>query len=151
MMQINTYLFLNGSCEEAFMRYQSILGGQITAMYRHAGGPMEGHVSPEWRDKIMHACLDLGDRKLMGSDACDRFKPLQGFSLQVVPQNAADAERIFAALGEGGGTVTMPLEQTFWAERFGMLVDRFGVPWMVNYEGQVAAPVAADRAMADAQ
>ena len=85
----------------------------------------------------MHVCLNFGDRQLMGSDACGRFQPLQGFSIQVAGRSAEDAERIFAALGEGG-TVNMPLEQTFWAERFGMLVDRFGVPWMVNYDGQVS-------------
>lgn len=138
-MQTSTYLFLDGTCEEAFKRYEQILGGRITAMIRHAGTPAADHVPPEWQDKIMHACLNFGDRQLMGSDAFGRFQPLQGFSIQVAGRSAEDAERIFAALGEGG-TVTMPLESTFWAERFGMLVDRFGVPWMVNYDGQVRGP-----------
>jgi PhnB protein len=137
-MQTSTYLFLDGTCEEAFERYRQILGGRITAMYRHAGTPAAEQVPPEWQDKIMHACLDLGDRQLMGSDACGRFQPLQGFSIQVAATSANDAERIFTALAEGGN-VTVPLEQTFWAERFGMLVDRFGVPWMVNYDGQVSS------------
>ncbi len=137
-MQTSTYLFLDGTCEEAFKRYEQILGGRITAMYRHAGTPTAEQVPPEWQDKIMHACLDFGDRQLMGSDACGRFQPLQGFSVQVAAKDANDAERIFTALAEGGN-VTMPLEQTFWAERFGMLVDRFGVPWMVNYDGQVGS------------
>ena len=146
-MQTSTYLFLDGTCEEAFTRYQQILGGQITAMIRHAGTPAAEHVPPEWHDKIMHVCLNFGDRQLMGSDACGRFQPLQGFSIQVAGQSAEDAERIFAGLGEDG-TVTMPLGPTFWAERFGMLVDRFGVPWMVNYDGQVgsAAPEAVSAA-----
>jgi PhnB protein len=148
-MQTSTYLFLDGTCEEAFTRYQQVLGGRITAMIRHAGTPAQDHVPPEWQDKIMHVCLDLGDRQLMGSDACGRFQPLQGFSIQVAGSSAKDAERIFTALGEGG-TVNMPLQQTFWAERFGMLVDRFGVPWMVNYDGEVAstAPGAAGTARA---
>jgi PhnB protein len=136
-MQTSTYLFLDGTCEEAFTRYQQILGGRITAMHRHAGTPAAEHVPPEWHEKIMHVCLNFGDRQLMGSDACGRFQPLQGFSVQVAGKSAEDAERIFAALSKGG-TVNMPLEQTFWAERFGMLVDRFGVPWMVNYDGQVS-------------
>ena len=134
-MQVNTYLLLDGHCEEAFTRYQQILGGRITGMYRHAGTPGADHVPPEWQNKIMHVCLDFDGRQLMGSDAPPgRSKPPGGFSVQVAAETAGEAERIFAALGEGG-TVTMPLAQTFWAERFGMLVDRFGVPWMVIVAG----------------
>jgi PhnB protein len=133
-MQLNQYLFLTGQCEEAFLSYQQILGGEITAMLKHAGTPGESHVSPEWGDKVMHVCLDLGGCKLMGSDAPpERAKPLGGFSVQVAPASVAEAERIFAALAEGGD-VTMPLQQTFWSPAFGMLTDRFGVPWMINYE-----------------
>ena len=133
-MQLNPYLFLSGQCEEAFAAYQRILGGEITLMLKHAGTPAAGHVPPEWQDKIMHACLDLGGRKLMGSDAPPgRTKPPGGFSVQIAADSVAEAERVFAALAEGG-EVTMPLQQTFWSERFGMLTDRFGVPWMINCE-----------------
>jgi len=132
MMQVNTYITFDGSCEEAFTRYQQILGGRITIMMRHAGTPAAAHVPAEWQDKIMHACLDLGGGLLMASDAPpDRFKQPQGFSVQIAVEAVGEAERVFAALAEHG-SVGMPLQQTFWAERFGMLVDRFGVPWMLN-------------------
>lgn len=133
-MQLNQYLFLSGDCEEAFQIYQRVLGGEITLMLKHAGTPAASHVPPEWQDKIMHACLELGHAKLMGSDAPPgRAKPPGGFSVQISTGSVAEAERVFAALAEGG-EVTMPLGETFWSERFGMLTDRFGVPWMINCE-----------------
>lgn len=131
-MQLNQYLFLSGQCEEAFKAYQRILGGEITLMLKHVGTPAASHVPAEWQDKIMHACLELGDRKLMGSDAPPgRVKPMGGFCVQVAASGVAEADRVFAALAEGG-EVTMALQQTFWSDRFGMLVDRFGVPWMID-------------------
>ncbi|MGZ5095601.1 MAG: VOC family protein, partial [Burkholderiales bacterium] len=106
----------------------------IDAMMTHAGTPAEAHVPPEWRNKIIHARLVVGDEVLMGSDAPpDRFQKPQGFSVSIQINKPADAERIFKALAENG-TVQMPFEQTFWAFRFGMCVDRFGIPWMVNCE-----------------
>lgn len=136
-MQLNNYLFLDGRCEVAFARYQQVLGGTMLAMIRHTGTPAEEHVPPEWRDKIMHACLEIDGWRLMGSDAPPgRGSKLGGFSIQIATDSAAEAERVFAALGEGG-TISMPIGQTFWAERFGMLTDEFGVPWMVNFEGAV--------------
>lgn len=139
-MQLNQYLFLSGECEEAFKAYQRILGGEITLMLKHYGTPAAGHVPPEWQDKIMHACLDLGGRKLMGSDAPPgRAKPLGGFCVQVAAGSVAEVERIFAGLAEGG-EVTMPLGQTFWSERFGMLTDRFGVPWMIDCDPSAQGP-----------
>ena len=138
-MRLNQYLFLSGNCEEAFRAYQRILGGEITHMLKHAGTPGESHVPPEWQDKIMHARLDLDGRWLMGSDAPPgRARPLGGFAVQVSAGSVAEAERVFAALADGG-EVTMPLQQTFWSERFGMLVDRFGVPWMIDCEPRSAA------------
>ena len=137
-MLASTYLFFEGNCEEAFTCYQQILGGRIIAMLSARGTPAEPGMPPGWADKIMHACLDLGETKLMASDAPPgRSSPPGGFSVNLMPETAEEAERIFAALSEGG-VVRMPLESTFWAERFGMLVDRFGVPWMINYAGQVA-------------
>lgn len=141
-MQLNQYLFLSGRCEEAFRAYQQILGGEITLMLKHADAPSASHMPAEWRDKIMHACLELGGRKLMGSDVPPgRVKPMGGFCVQVAAAGVPEAERVFAALAEGG-EVTMDLQQTFWSERFGMLVDRFGVPWMIDCGPSAAAPEA---------
>jgi PhnB protein len=137
-MQLNPYLTFNGRCEEAFRFYEKCLGGKITAMIPHAGTPAEQHVPPEWRDKIMHTRLEIGEQILMGSDAPPgRFEQPKGFSVSLNVKNPAEAERIFQALSEKGA-VQMPLQQTFWAARFGMCVDRFGTPWMVNCEQPAA-------------
>jgi PhnB protein len=133
-MQLNPYLTFKGQCEEAFKFYEKSLGGKITAMFPHAGTPAEQHVPPEWRSKIMHASLTIDNQVLMGSDAPPgRYEQPQGVSVSLNVKTPADAERIFKALSENG-KVTMPLQQTFWAARFGMTVDRFGIPWMVNCE-----------------
>jgi PhnB protein len=137
-MQINPYLTFKGQCEAAFKFYEQCLGGKIEAMITHAGTPAEAHVPAEWRNKVLHARLTVGDNVLMGSDAPpDRYEQPKGFSVTLGIDNLADAERIFNALAENG-TVKMPLQQTFWAARFGMLVDRFGIQWMVNCERATA-------------
>jgi len=131
-MQLNAYLLFKGNCEEAFRFYEKCLGGRIEAMIPHAGTPAEQHVSAEWRNKIMHARLVVGDAVLMGSDApLDRFEEPKGFSVSLTINDPAEAERLFHALEEGG-IVKMPIQQTFWSPRFGMLVDQFGIPWMIN-------------------
>ncbi len=131
-MQLNPYLFFNGQCEAAFKFYAQVFGGKIDGMLTHAGTPAEQQVPAEWRDKIMHARLIVGDQVLMASDAPpDHYEKPKGFSVSIQLKDPAEAERIFNALAENG-TVQMPLEQTFWAKRFGMCVDRFGIPWMVN-------------------
>ncbi|MBI1895923.1 MAG: VOC family protein [Acidobacteria bacterium] len=133
-MEIIPYLVFSGQCETAFRFYEQCLRGKIEAMLPHAGTPAEAHVPPEWRSKIMHARLVVGDAVLMGSDAPpDRYQAPQGFSVTLQMKDPAEADRIFHALAENG-TVRMPIQQTFWAVRFGMLVDRFGIPWMVNCE-----------------
>lgn len=133
-MQLNPYLTFNGRCEAAFGFYERSLGGKIVAMVPHAGTPAEQHVPSEWRNKILHARLMVGDEVLMGSDAPpDRYEEPKGISVTLQIEDPADAERIFHALAENG-TVRMPIQQTFWAARFGMLVDQFGIPWMVNCE-----------------
>ncbi len=133
-MKLNSYLFFNGQCEAAFKFYEKCLGGKIDAMLTHAGTPAEAQVPANWRDKIMHARLIVGDEVLMGSDAPpEHFQQPQGFSVALGVDDAAEAERIFNALADKG-TVRMPIQQTFWAVRFGMLVDRFGIPWMINCE-----------------
>lgn len=131
-MQLNPYLHFNGQCEEAFNFYQRSLGGKIEAMLSHQGTPAESCVPAEFCNKIMHARLILGDQVLMGCDATpDRYQKPQGFSANIQVANPAEAERIFGELAQDG-TVQMPIQETFWATRFGMVVDRFGIPWMVN-------------------
>jgi PhnB protein len=133
-MQLNPYLLFNGQCEAAFKFYAEVLGGKIVAMITHAGTPAESQVPSEWRDKIMHARLVVDGKVLMGSDAPPgRYEEPKGFSVAIGVDKPEDAERIFHALAEKG-TVRMPLQKTFWATRFGMLVDRFGIAWMINGE-----------------
>lgn len=133
-MKLTVYLNYPGTCKEAFKFYQSILGGEITAEMRYEGSPMESDVAPEWRGKIMHACLHVGGMDLMASDGPPEwFVTPQGYHISIQLDDPAETERVFSALSEGG-QVTMPLEQTFWAKRFGMLTDRFGIGWMVNCE-----------------
>jgi PhnB protein len=133
-MKLNTYLVFDGNCEAAFKFYAETLGGKIAAMMPHEGTPAADHVPPDWRAKILHARLELDDQLLMGSDAPPgRFEASKGFSVTLGVEKPAEAERVFAALA-AGGTVRMPLGKTFFAERFGMLVDRFGIPWMVVCE-----------------
>ncbi len=133
-MQLNPYLLFNGQCEAAFRFYEKVLGGKIEAMMTYAGSPMADQMSPEWRNKIMHARLTIGDSMLMGSDPPpDRYEAVKGFSVTLGIDDPGEAERIFHALSENG-TVQMAIQKTFWAARFGMLVDQFGTPWMVNCE-----------------
>jgi PhnB protein len=103
-------------------------------MMPHEGTPIADQVPAKWRNKILHASLKVGDEVLMGADAPpDHYQKPQGFSVTLGMKDPAEAERIFHALAENG-TVQMPLQETFWAARFGMLVDRFGIPWMINCE-----------------
>ncbi len=133
-MQLNPYLTFNGRCEAAFRYYEKILGGKIVAMIPHEGTPAAEHVPPEWQKKIIHARLVVGDKLLMGSDAPpDRYEAPKGFSVTIGVDTAVEAERIFNALADNG-KVKMPLQETFWAIRFGMLVDQFDIPWMVDCE-----------------
>jgi len=133
-MQLSPYLNFGGRCEAAFKFYEQCLGGTIVTMATYAGSPVAEHVPPEWRNKILHVSLKVGDDVLMGCDAPpDRFQEPKGFSVALGVKDPAEAERVFGALAEGGA-ITMALQQTFWSARFGMLVDRFGMPWMINCE-----------------
>ena len=133
-MSLNPYLHFNGQCETAFKFYEKVLGGKIESMMTHGDSPMADKVSADWRNKIMHASLNLGDGVLMGSDAPPQyFKKPQGFSVSFSLKDPAKAEKIFKALSEKGA-VEMPLQQTFWAKRFGMCTDQFGIAWMINCE-----------------
>jgi PhnB protein len=131
-MQLLPYLHFNGDCETAFRYYERCLGGKIEAMLTHAGSPAEQHVPAEWRSKILHARLVVRDAVLMASDAPPgHYQKPQGFSVSIQISEPVRADDIFRSLADGG-TVIMPFGQTFWAARFGMLVDKFGIPWMVN-------------------
>jgi PhnB protein len=136
-MELNTYLTFNGQCEAAFKFYERALGGKIIAMLTHAGTPAAQHVSKDWQNKIMHARLQFGDRFLMASDVPPDRIDTKGFHVQIGVNDPTEADRIFGALA-ANGKVTMPLEETFWAARFGMLVDQFGIPWMINCEKAAA-------------
>jgi PhnB protein len=130
--QLNTYLFFTGRCEEALTFYQQVLGGEITAMMRYKDTPEKERLSAEWHDKVIHACLEVGDRKLMASDGPPSYERTpQGFDVQLDIAEPEEADRIYNALLEGG-QARLPLDKTFFARRFGMLVDRFGTPWMIN-------------------
>ncbi len=131
-MKMNPYLFFNGDCEAAFTFYEQCLGGKITAKMTNADSPMAEQTPPERRNQIMHMMLTVGNMELMGSDMPPEYseKP-QGFYVNLEFDNVAEGEQVFDALAENG-TIRMPLEETFWAKRFGMLIDRFGTPWMVN-------------------
>ncbi len=131
-MHINPYLNFNGQCESAFRFYEQVLGGKIEAMIPHEGTPAAEHVPADWRQKIMHARLTVDGNVLMGSDAPPQHQSeTKGFHVSIGVDDPARAERIFSALAESG-TVQMPIQETFWAVRFGMVVDRYGTPWMVN-------------------
>jgi PhnB protein len=133
-MQLNAYLIFNGRCEEAFKFYEQCLGGKIEVMVPHTGTPAADHMPAGWGDKILHARLKVGDAVLMGSDAPpDHYQQPAGFSVSIQVKDPAEAERIFHALAKDG-SVKMAIQQTFWAIRFGMLVDQFGIPWMINCE-----------------
>lgn len=132
-MKLSTYLMFDGNCREAFTLYQAVLGGKLTAMMDHRGTPAEAHVPPDWVDKILHACLEIEGQMLMASDAPpDRSDgPMRSVSVSVNVPEVAEADRIFAGLSEGA-TIRMPMAETFWSPRFGMLRDRFGTNWMVG-------------------
>jgi PhnB protein len=133
-MQLSPYLHFNGQCEEAFRFYEQSLGGKITGLQTHGDSPMAAHMPVEWHGKVLHASLTLDGNVLMGSDVPPQhFQKPQGFGVSLVLHDLAKAERIFNALAENG-TVRMPFGETFWAAGFGMLVDRFGIPWMVDCE-----------------
>ena len=133
-MHLNPYLNFNGQCETAFRFYEQCFGGRIIAMSPFAGSPMETEVPPEWRGKILHARMQVGTVLLMGGDELpEAYEAPRGFNVTLGIDEPAEAERIFAALAESG-TVRMPLQETFWAVRFGMVTDRFGIPWMINCE-----------------
>ncbi len=134
-MEMSPYLSFKGDCEAAFELYARCLGGKAGPIFRYAGTPLADQVPADWQDKVMHGSLTVGGQVLMGADvAPEQYQEPKGFSLSLHIRSTGDAERIFRELAEGG-RVVMPLQQTFWAALFGMVVDRFGVPWLINCDG----------------
>jgi PhnB protein len=133
-MKINPYLFFDGRCVEAFDLYEKHLGGKIEFKMTHGESPMAAETPKERQGKILHARMKVGGADLMGSDAPpERYDKPKGFFISLNVDTPAEAERVFKILSEGG-KVHMPLEETFWARRFAMVVDRFDIPWMINCE-----------------
>ncbi|MEO6054561.1 MAG: glyoxalase/bleomycin resistance/extradiol dioxygenase family protein [Chthoniobacterales bacterium] len=133
-MHLNPYLNFNGQCEAAFKFYAECLGGKIIAMNTYGGTPAEGEVPSDWGKKILHGRIAWGENLLMGGDELpEDYEAPKGFNVTINIEDAAEAERIFSTLAKDG-TIRMPLQETFWATRFGMLTDQFGTPWMINCE-----------------
>jgi PhnB protein len=131
-MQVNPYLHFNGNCEEAFKFYEIALGAEITVIMHVKGSPAAEHMPPDMADKVLHAQMTIDGEVVMASDAPSmHFKPMQGFSVSLQIADPAEGERRFAAIS-AGGEVRMAFGPTFWAKGFGMCVDKFGVPWMIN-------------------
>lgn len=133
-MRLNPYLSFNGQCEAAFRLYEKCLRGKITFMMTYEDSPMTAQAPPGWGKKIVHATLTVDNWMLQGADVTpERYEKPQGFSVNLNMSDATEAERIFKTLAENGA-VQMPLQQTFWAERFGVVTDQFGTPWLINCE-----------------
>lgn len=131
-MQINPYLGFDGNCREAMTFYAKVLGAKLTSMIANRDTPMKDQFGPDAQDRIMHARLEIDDQVIMAGDAPPgQFTKPAGFTISIMIEDNTSADRIFKELLEGG-KINMPIQETFWAERFGMGVDRYGVPWMVN-------------------
>jgi PhnB protein len=134
-MQLSPHLQFCGQCEEAFRFYERSLGGKIVTMLTYGDSPMAEQVSAGLHDKIVHATLTLGDGVLTGADIDpEEYERPQGFCVLVHPSSTVESRRIFGELAEQG-TVRIPLQKTFWSPSYGLLVDRFGVPWEISCEG----------------
>jgi len=135
-IKLVNYLNFGGNCATAFKYYERVLNGKMLMMMTHGDMPAQdqAQVPPDWKKLIMHARLAIGDQLLMGSDSPpDRFEKPQGMWVALQLDDPKDADRIFAALADNGN-IHMPIQKTFWAVRFGMVIDQFGIPWMVNCE-----------------
>ena len=133
MNALEPYLYFDGTCAEAMRFYERVLGGKLETLMTHAESPMAEQSAPENAHRVLHATLSWQGRRLMAADifAGERYQGMKGFSLSLGFATVAEGKGVFDALA-AGGQITMPLEKTFWAEGFGMLVDRFGTPWIVK-------------------
>jgi PhnB protein len=135
-MNMVPYLSFKGDCEAAFEFYKTAFNGKLGDLHRYGGSPIENDVPADWKNKIMHGSVTFAGQTLMGADnAPAQYEQPKGFSLSLHMTNPQEADRIFRALSDGA-KIIVPLEKTFWAERFGMLIDRFGIPWSINCETQ---------------
>lgn len=144
MTTISAYVNFDGNCEEAFNFYREAIGGEFSYLGRFSEMPSdpEQPMSESDANKIMHISLPIGNTVLMGSDRNEAFDsptfiPGNNFSLSLTPDSKEESDRLYAALSEGGNA-SMPMADTFWNAYFGMLVDKFGVQWMINYEAEQA-------------
>jgi PhnB protein len=145
-MQLNAYVNFDGQCEAAFKFYEKCLVGKIVTMSRFGSTPAGAHMPADWSNKIMHAHLTVGEAVLYGADAPpEHYKRPVGFAVSIQAKQPVEADRIFHALAENG-KVDMPIQETFWAARFGMLTDQFGIPWMVNCDKQAEETRASSQA-----
>lgn len=134
-MKLNPYLSFDGRCREAFEFYAKSLGGRISFIQTIGESPMASSMPPETHDRVMHLTMQVADQVLQGADAPGEFTQPAGFSVALHFDEAAEGERVFNALAQNG-MVQMPFQPTFWAKGFGMLVDEFGTPWIIN-AGQI--------------
>lgn len=134
-MRLSAYLNFNGECAAAFRFYERCLGGKLETTMTHGDAPVADTTPQQWLgSRILHARLIVGDTILMGSDSPpDHYEAPRGFSVSLSTESPAEADRVFHALAENG-TIRMAIQQTFWAPRFGMLVDQFHIPWTINCE-----------------
>jgi PhnB protein len=133
---VQPYLYFGGRCEEAIEFYKSAVGAEVQMVMRFSESPEPmppGVLAPGFENKVMHSSFHIGETEIMASDGCGEGSTFSGFGLSIRVATEDDADRVFAALSEGG-EVTMPLGKTFWSPRFGMLNDRFGVAWLVIVE-----------------
>ncbi|WP_306117984.1 MULTISPECIES: VOC family protein [unclassified Roseitalea] len=139
-MQPTIYLFFKGDCLEAMTHYAEALGGEIMGVFRNADAPDAESRMPGGDDLVMNMSMRIDGATIMASDAPEAMysKP-QGFRVQIAPRSRAEFDRIHHALGSDAQRVEMPAGETFWAERFAMFTDRFGIPWMLNFAGDRAA------------
>ncbi len=134
-MDLHSYVSFKGDCEAAFKFYEERLGAVPGLIFRYADSPMADVVPPGWDRKIMHGSVRIGQHLLEGADVPpERYEEPKGFSLSLNVASPPEAEKLFEHLAEGG-RVLYPIAKTFWSERFGMVIDRFGIPWMINCEG----------------
>jgi len=133
-MKLYTYLKYGGNCEQAFRFYEQHLGGKITMMITHGQQPNPNDVSPDWKNAILHARMNIGETVLTGADVPpERFQPMRSVYLSLIVSSIDEAERIYTLLSDGG-QIFMPMQETFFAFRFGMLRDKFGTSWMILHE-----------------
>ena len=131
-MKMNTYVNFAGTCAEAFRYYEKHLGGKVGMMMTHGQAPDQSRVNPEWKDAVLHARISLGGTELQGADI-PNAQPMRSAYLTLGVDSELEAERIFSSLSDGG-QVLMPMEETFFASRFGQVRDRFGINWMILHE-----------------